>query len=90
MDPDTTKRQGGGKSPTKFLERPEPKGKEARREDPNGTPVEDLDSLEDQEFQDKGDGADKEGWPQEPARKDPKADPKKKDSRAGDTGDCAC
>ena len=88
MDPDTTKRQGGGKSPTKFMERPAPKGRETREE--NGRPAEDLGSLEDQEFQDKGDGADKEGWPQEPAKKDPKQDPKRKDSRTGDTGDCAC
>lgn len=91
MDPDTTKRQGGGKSPTKFLPRP----KEEKAEDPEqqGISFEDVDALEDQETPDLGDAPQKEGWPEEPEQpRDPRKarEPKKKDASSGDTGDCAC
>lgn len=87
---DTTKRDGGsGKSPTKFMERPDQRKRP--EEDYSGTSSEDLGSLEDQELQDQGDAPTKEGWPKEPRKaKDPNPDPQKKDSRSGDTGDCAC
>ena len=96
MDPDTTRRQGGGKSPTKFMERPETR--KAADPEPAEITSDDVDALEDQETQDLGDAPQKEGWPTEPGKpqgnpkKDPlKAqEPKKKDASSGDTGDCAC
>ena len=85
MDPDTTRRQGGGKSPTKFMERP--KNKKAADPEPAEITSDDVDALEDQETQDLGDAPQKEGWPKEPGKA---PEPKKKDASSGDTGDCAC
>ena len=96
MDSDTTKRDRSGKSPTKFMERPDNRKKEQNPDD-GGITSEDVDALEDQE-QDLGDAPQKEGWPQDPAkpRENPKPDPRKtpdterKDESSGDAGDCAC
>jgi hypothetical protein len=94
---DTTRREGSGKSPTKFMER-----KPARPEDkPEGHPEfinDDLDALESQEKQDEEETQKppQQGW-NKPGRKgDEKPNPRKfqepekTDSSSEDTGDQAC
>jgi hypothetical protein len=93
---DTSKREGSGKSPTKFMER-----KPARPEEkPEGHPEfinDDLDALESQEKQDDEEVIQKPPQDLKPGKKgDQKPaprkfqDPEKTDSSSEDKGDNAC
>lgn len=97
---DEKKREGSGKSPTKFMERP---GQKKENEQEQSHPEfinDDLDALENQEKQDEGDtslgGGQQQGW-NKPAKKgDQKPDsrkfqdPEKTDSSSEDKGGDAC
>ena len=100
MDDDKEKRQGSGKSPTKFMERPgsKPEKKEKGSDKDSEFINDDLDALESQE-KDEDIGTSQgqnQGWNKPKGKGDQKPDqrkfqePEKRDSSSDDTGDCAC
>jgi hypothetical protein len=105
MEDEKKEGQGSGKSPTKFVERPEERQRKKKKEqetpgsDDPGFSSDDLDALENQEKEgDSEDSTINEGWNKKPEapKGDQKADPRKsqepekRDSSSDDAGDCAC
>jgi hypothetical protein len=97
---DEKKREGSGKSPTKFMERPGTPKKDKEQEQSHPEFInDDLDVLENQEKQDEDTGQQQQGWGK-PARKpEQKPDPRKyqdpakstePDSSSEDKGGDAC
>ena len=100
---DEKKREGSGKSPTKFMERPGSSKKEQEQSHPEFI-NDDLDALENQERQDEdtgmtsgqGGGQQQQGWSKPGRKGDEKPDsrkfqePEKTDTRSEDKGGDAC
>jgi hypothetical protein len=95
---DEKKREGSGKSPTKFMERPGAPKKEKEQEQSHPEFInDDLDVLENQEKQDEDTGTTPQQGPSKPGHKgDEKPDPRKfqepekTDTGSEDKGGDAC